>query len=288
VTPFDCFYYPPPQLAADGYKVLNSAWTPLYIAGGKGQSPELIYKWNPYLLGEFPGHLSWWTIPKEHRAQVVGVKMSVWQTSAEDTLCSLSTRLPAMSDRSWHPEAGRSYADYQGRVSTATTLLGKLLAGVPAETLGHPPPVSLSPPPPSSLPGPAAPNFVGEAGACRDADGNDGTRLEANGYKGTVMQCAQSCITLGNKLDAYDWGFVLEKGTQQGVWCGCWGTTFTPADNTTINGVSFTYANGGSVHPVCHGNSGDNNFCYHRATIACNGGGGGGGGGCLPGCTCGL
>jgi hypothetical protein len=51
VTPFDCFYYPPPQLAADGYKILNSAWTPLYIAGGTGQSPELIYKWNPWLLG---------------------------------------------------------------------------------------------------------------------------------------------------------------------------------------------------------------------------------------------
>lgn len=31
VTPFDCFYYPPPQLAADGYKILNSAWTPLYV-----------------------------------------------------------------------------------------------------------------------------------------------------------------------------------------------------------------------------------------------------------------
>ena len=86
VTPFDCFYYPPPevcspccivaycvllqhrftrsyamllgnyrQLAADGYKILNAAWTPLYIAGGSGQSPELIYSWNPYLLGEFPG-----------------------------------------------------------------------------------------------------------------------------------------------------------------------------------------------------------------------------------------
>lgn len=76
VTPFDCFYYPPPQLAADGYRIINSAWTPLYIAGqllhktfmkilqhkmktmplkmmilgrpgGSGQSPELIYKWNP-------------------------------------------------------------------------------------------------------------------------------------------------------------------------------------------------------------------------------------------------
>ena len=107
VTPFDCFYYPPPQLAADGYRILNAAWTPLYIAGGSGQSPELIYSWNPWLLGEFPGHVSWWQIPAEHRGKVVGVKMAVWSTKANDTLCALSGRLPAMADRSWNPAAAR-------------------------------------------------------------------------------------------------------------------------------------------------------------------------------------
>lgn len=89
VTPFDCFYYPPPQLARDGYRIINAAWTPLYIAGGSGQSPELIYSWNPWLLGEFPGHVSWWTIPKENHPQVIGVKMAVWSTSANDTLCAV-------------------------------------------------------------------------------------------------------------------------------------------------------------------------------------------------------
>ena len=42
VQPFDCYYYPPPQLAADGYKIINSAWTPLYIASGHGEDPELV------------------------------------------------------------------------------------------------------------------------------------------------------------------------------------------------------------------------------------------------------
>ena len=71
VTPFDCFYYPPPQLAADGYRILNAAWTPLYIAGGNGQQPDLIYAWNPWLLGEFPGHVSWWSIPKDLHHMVI-------------------------------------------------------------------------------------------------------------------------------------------------------------------------------------------------------------------------
>ena len=67
--------YPPPQLAQDGYRIINAAWTPLYIAGGSGQQPDLIYKWNPWLLGEFPGHVSWWSIPQSMQSKVVGVKM---------------------------------------------------------------------------------------------------------------------------------------------------------------------------------------------------------------------
>ena len=30
-------------------------------------------RWNPYLFGEVHSHLSWWTVPKEHRAQVAPV-----------------------------------------------------------------------------------------------------------------------------------------------------------------------------------------------------------------------
>ena len=55
-------YYPPPQLAKDGYKILNSCWTPLYIAGGHGQLVELVYRWHPWLFGEVMGHLSWWEV----------------------------------------------------------------------------------------------------------------------------------------------------------------------------------------------------------------------------------
>jgi hypothetical protein len=33
VSPFDCNIYAPPLLAKAGYRVINSAWTPLYIAG---------------------------------------------------------------------------------------------------------------------------------------------------------------------------------------------------------------------------------------------------------------
>ena len=31
VQPFDCNIYTPPDLARDGYKIINSAWTPLCV-----------------------------------------------------------------------------------------------------------------------------------------------------------------------------------------------------------------------------------------------------------------
>lgn len=213
--------------------------------------------------------------------------MSVWQTTADQTLCSLSTRLPAMSDRSWHPEAGRSFADYQGRVSAATTLLAKLLAAI---VPSGPPPAP--PAPPAPLPEPAAYGFTGSVGACRDGSNSYGSRLESQiehaGPGFSLVQCQSACLTLGDRLDAYDWGFVNHGATMQGVWCGCWGSSFTPNDNTTINGVRFNYGSGSSARKVCHGNGGNANFCYHRSSIQCSGGGGGGGGACLPGCTCGV
>jgi hypothetical protein len=263
VSPFDCFYYPPPQLAADGYKILNNAWTPLYIAGGGGQAPELIYQWNPWLLGEVHSHLSWWTIPAAHRDAVVGVKMAVWQTTAAATLCALSTRVPAMSDRSWNPQAGRTYADYQVRVVGATSLLQKLIAMLPPGPAPPPPAPTPAPPP---LPAPAAAGFRGEKGACRDKNLRDGNRLEHNGGI-TLTDCESSCLMLGGRTDAYDWGF--QRG--QGVWCGCWGSSFNQEDNQTLsNHHVFVYGTGPDPKEgVCQGNGDDENWCYMRTNITC-------------------
>ena len=57
VEPFDCNIFTPPDLAAAGYKMINSAWTPLYIAANGRDGvhhpvpPEQVYRWNPWLFG---------------------------------------------------------------------------------------------------------------------------------------------------------------------------------------------------------------------------------------------
>ena len=53
------------------YKIINSAWTPLYIAahGTTGAHhpfpPELVYRWNPWLFGGVAHALEWWQLSPE-------------------------------------------------------------------------------------------------------------------------------------------------------------------------------------------------------------------------------
>ena len=60
-----------------------------------------------------------------------------------------------------------------------------------------------------------------------------------------------ACLTRGSRLDAYDWGFDKHK-PPRGIWCGCWGATFTAADSFAHGGLDFGWANGGTGKlPVC-------------------------------------
>eukprot|EP00041_Stephanoeca_diplocostata_P025954 m.692170 g.692170 ORF g.692170 m.692170 type:complete len:696 (+) comp22859_c0_seq13:228-2315(+) len=255
VQPFDCYYYPPPQLAEDGYHIVNSAWSPLYVANGHGEATELIYRWNPYLFGEVHDHLSWWRVATEHRSAVVGVEMAVWSTGGVDTLAALAERVPAMSDRSWNPMAMRTYADFLSRYAATNAKLQVLLPVAP-------------PPPPAPKPTPGG-TFAPQAGACRDQNGQHGQRLEHNG-KILFSACRDRCIALGERCDAYDIdGQPPEPRTDPYVaWCGVWGMTLNASDASGYNGT-FTFVNDGTGTRVCHGSpaAGSKNTCYPRPPL---------------------
>ena len=210
VSPFDCNIYAAPRLAKDGYKVINSAWTPLYIAGhGRDGShhplpPELVYRWNPWLFGSVIHSLEWWQIPPEHADAVIGSQMCVWQMSPKDHLCMLSSRAPAMAERVWNPYGGHSFADYTTRVNATGQLLYKLLAAqgsLPAPPAPGPP----APGPP--LP-PALPGFTGVHGGCRDAHGEGSRylfwdpRINPGISSISLANCSAMCTKLGSKCDA--------------------------------------------------------------------------------------
>jgi N-acetyl-beta-hexosaminidase len=168
VSVFDGCYYNPPRLAGDGYRVINSNTAVLYI-NEPTSVPEMIYSWHPWLFGDlaYAGYESWWELESDQqRAQVDGVQICAWGMSSEAMLDGMRSKAPAMSDRSWHPQAMRTYADFQTRVAATDAKLQLLLVSpTPPSPPGPPSP----PPPPPGPPGTYSP----ERGACRDARPSD-------------------------------------------------------------------------------------------------------------------
>eukprot|EP00935_MAST-01C_sp_MAST-1C-sp1_P001202 g1202.t1 len=286
VSPFDCNIYPPPQLAADGYKLVNSAWTPLYIAahGTTGVHhpfpPELVYRWNPGLFGSVTHALEWWQIPPEHASAVIGAQMCVWAMSAQEHLCMLSSRAPAMAERLWSPGAGRTFTDYAARVNRTGALLHRLLVAEGLVQGAHP-----VPQPPLPGDGPAAMTAAGPP--------------ESAGI--ALADCAAMCAKLGKLCDAYDWhalpatagpldepaaGVACEQ-------CTIWGSQLTEADEQTdARGNRFQWGTGGSPNRMCREIPavGSPRYCFLRQDLprcpAPGPGGGNGQPGCLAGCSC--
>ena len=216
----------------------------------------------------------WWQIPKQYADAVIGAQMCVWQMSATDHLCMLSSRAPAMAERVWNPTGARSFEDYALRVDATGALLHKLLAAQGSLPPAPPPP---GPPPPVPHPG-ALSGYVAARGGCRDANGTGSQYLFWDsrinpGSRGQISlaNCSAMCAKLGaGRCDAYDYS---------GSWCGIWGTTLTAADNQTnaFGGrweLSKPLGDGcANECKVCHADAsgGHGNTCFLRGGATCSG-----------------
>lgn len=249
-------YYNPPQLARDGYRIINSNTATIYV-NEPTATPELIYQWHPWLFGDlaYAGYESWWELPMESRHMVDGAQICMWGAPAAAMLAGMRNRAPAFSDRSWNPQAMRSFSDYSKRQVVTDQMLEKILPAPPP-----PPPM---PPPPKQLHG-----FDVQAGACRDSKGQySSPRIECP--TGThFSQLVERCVALGARCDAVDIdaGPVGPGHDPVVSWGAVWGLNITAKDS--LAGWTF-YCDGGCnatgapKQSVCQGDQGGNT-CYHR------------------------
>ena len=131
VLSWDTRYQLPAQLLDHGYEVINASWKPLYVTSDKCWSPETIYAWNPYRWEHWDeASPSSRPIQLEPRAGILGAQMCAWEQPGEMELPSLRSRLPAMSERLWQPDAETSFADFENRLLATDARLGRLLGSV--------------------------------------------------------------------------------------------------------------------------------------------------------------
>ena len=85
VCPFDVKHkgHMPGDYFNAGYKVLNTAWSPLYVADNLYMTtPEIIARWSPYMFGagRSPQPFRYWKKfnPETYRGKIVGAQMCSW------------------------------------------------------------------------------------------------------------------------------------------------------------------------------------------------------------------
>ncbi|MCE5325720.1 MAG: beta-N-acetylhexosaminidase [Planctomycetaceae bacterium] len=127
---FESYYNLPPDVLAGGYPVINASWQPLYVVNDRNWTPEHIYGWNMYRWEHWfnisPAFENPIQVPPTN--QIIGAQMCAWEQPDELELPSLRHRVPAMAERLWNPQAGRTFADFESRLKDADAKLDKLLA----------------------------------------------------------------------------------------------------------------------------------------------------------------
>ena len=134
VMAYEIRFYMPGDLVNDGYRVINAAWTPLYVVNANCRPPEEIYAWSLYQFKPFGAKAAdrGRIIPPSD--SVIGAALCAWEQPESRELPSLRKRLPAMMERIWQPSiknglasSGRPFDDFNRRLTASDRVLDSLL-----------------------------------------------------------------------------------------------------------------------------------------------------------------
>ena len=138
VFAFETMYHLPSHLIEDGFTVVNTSWTPLYLVnGGIKQprarravwSPEAIYSWNIWRWEH------WWDqtpvyknpMQLEETSQIIGAQMCSWEQAGEAEIPTLRKRLPVFIERVWNNKQKISFEKFFPRVEKNDLKLSKII-----------------------------------------------------------------------------------------------------------------------------------------------------------------
>lgn len=138
VFAFETMYHLPSHLIEDGFTVVNTSWTPLYLVNGgvkkpRAQravwSPETIYSWNVWRWEH------WWDqapvyknpMQLEKTSQIIGGQMCSWEQAGEAEIPSLRKRLPVFIERVWNNKEKMPFEDFFVRVEKNDLKLSKII-----------------------------------------------------------------------------------------------------------------------------------------------------------------
>jgi hypothetical protein len=141
VMPFD--NHNTPELIASGLNLVNGSWSPLYVVNSMfnpvgpaepavrfSKLPQTIYDWDLTKFGSFSGENEAYSFVTVALNKVRGSQLASWEQDEDMEISTARLRLAAMSERSWNPTLGVSYANFAARMVRTDALLDGLLSPV--------------------------------------------------------------------------------------------------------------------------------------------------------------
>ena len=118
VCAFETMYQRPDSLVRNGYKIMNTAWVPLYIIPNRRWSPEKIYKWNYYTWENIfapPSHNPI-ILDENDRKSIMGAQVCSWEMAEEMEYPGMCKRLAAMGERMWNTDYVDNFEKFETRM----------------------------------------------------------------------------------------------------------------------------------------------------------------------------
>jgi hexosaminidase len=128
VMPFDS--YGPGSFPAKGYKLINAAWSPLYLVTHIRKPLKSIYDWNISIFGQYSGESDDYVSSVVAPEHVLGAQLTTFEQEEDLEMMSARQRLAAMSERIWNPTLGIGFENFESRLVHTESLLDSILSPV--------------------------------------------------------------------------------------------------------------------------------------------------------------
>jgi N-acetyl-beta-hexosaminidase len=135
VFAFETLYQRPDSLVKNGYTIINTSWTPIYIVPQRRWTPEQIHDWNYYTWTPVL-KLPTVVLNEQERKQIAGTQMCSWEQKETGEYPSLCRRLAALSERAWNIVPVSDYAAFEKRMEPCQARLKQLLYPIRITTEG--------------------------------------------------------------------------------------------------------------------------------------------------------
>jgi len=122
VMEWDGRFFPPHEVAAAGYKMINVPWVPSI-----GATARENYEWNPWLIGSQDRTPDQFKRGTPEANLIIGGQMVLWECGGERALPQLRATAIPRHERIHSPDADKSYQDFDRRFKATDRVLDLLV-----------------------------------------------------------------------------------------------------------------------------------------------------------------